>query len=125
MTSGRSGDVDSKGRKDQKLARFDLIPVKPLWMVAEIYGLGCSKYAERNWEKGYLWSRSYAACQRHLSQFWAGESYDPADGGHHLASAVFHILALLEFEETNLDGDDRARATTLVSEFQVKESNDS
>jgi len=107
---------NTPGRKEQKLARYDLIPVKPLWKVAEVYGIGCQKYAERNWEKGYPWSKSYSALQRHLQEFWGGESYDKETKQHHLASVVFHCLALMEYEETNTDLDDRSRAVELESE---------
>ncbi|MHA2642857.1 MAG: RNA-guided endonuclease TnpB family protein [bacterium JZ-2024 1] len=41
------------GEKSQKDARFDLIPPAALWALAEHYGMGILKYAERNWERGY------------------------------------------------------------------------
>lgn len=99
------------GTKGVKLARFDLIPAKPMWKVAEVYGLGSRKYADRNWENGYPWSLSYGALQRHLNQFWQGESIDP-DGQHHLASVVFHALALMEYENTHPGHDDRPKRVT-------------
>ena len=67
------------------------------------------KYAERNWEKGYDWSKSYAALQRHASQFWGGEDIDtdlPVPSPH-LAGVIFHALVLLEFSRTHPDYDDR------------------
>src|SRR5210317_809065 len=64
------------GRKGQKLARYDLIPTLPLEKLAEQYGRGAAKYDERNWERGYDWSLSYEAAQRHLNQFWSGEDWD-------------------------------------------------
>ncbi len=97
------------GEKGAKLARFDLLPTIPMWNVAEHYGRGSRKYADRNWEKGYAWSLSYAAMQRHLHQFWSGESIDEETGGHHLAAAVFHCLALMEFERTHPELDDRSK----------------
>ena len=64
------------GTKGQKLARFDLIPVGPLKAVAEQFGRGAAKYEERNWERGYPWSLSYAAAMRHLTACWNGEDWD-------------------------------------------------
>lgn len=93
--------------KGVKLARFDLIPVGPLTHLAELYGRGAAKYAERNWEGGYEWSKSYAAAMRHMTQFWAGEDYDSETGAPHLASAMFHMSAMLEFMETHPEFDDR------------------
>lgn len=94
------------GEKGTKPARFDLLPTRPLWLVAEVYGRGARKYAPRNWERGYEWSKSYAALQRHLNQFWAGEDLDE-DGLPHLAHAVFHCFAMLEWGQTHPEFDDR------------------
>jgi len=96
------------GAKGQKLARFDLVPVAPLEEVAKAFGRGTGKYAERNWEAGYAWGLSYAAAMRHMAAFWDGESFDTEMGSHHLAAAVFHLFALMEFELKGLGSDDRA-----------------
>lgn len=106
------------GEKGVKLARFDLIPARPMWQVAELFGKGSLKYAARNWERGYEWSKSYGALCRHLNLFWQGEDYDmhkpdcapdcvEHTESHHLAAAAFHALALLEFEQTHPEFDDR------------------
>lgn len=76
------------GQKGVKLARFELIPTGPLKAVAEHYGKGAEKYEDRNWERGYEWSKSYAALQRHLNAFWSGEDIDEETGSPHLAAAV-------------------------------------
>ena len=121
-----------KGVKDQ---RFDLIPIGPLTELAEHYGRGARKYAPHQWRKGYEWSKSYAAIQRHLTAFWEGEDYDtcPEDkhgcqfitnegepfvdltedtcynhtGSHHLACVAWHTFALMEFKNTFPEHDDR------------------
>ncbi len=98
----------SEGKKlDSGKLRMDLIPVRPLEMLAEVYTIGCKKYADRNWEKGIAWSRCYGALLRHLFKFWKGESIDREDGQHHLAAVVFYALALMEFEFTHKELDDR------------------
>lgn len=104
---------ETGGEKGSKLARFDLIPQGPLWQVAELYGKGAEKYAERNWERGYPWHLSFAAMQRHGSQFWSGENRDPETGCHPLAAVIFHAMGLMEFEETHPEFDDRPRQRTL------------
>lgn len=106
----RVTDPKTGGQKGQKLARFDLLPVGPLTQIAEVYGKGAQKYAERNWERGYDWSLSYAALQRHLTAFWGGEDFDPELGTNHLANAAFHVLALLEFGKTHPELDNRPKA---------------
>lgn len=98
------------GAKGQKQARFDLIPKGPLWEVAELYGKGAEKYAERNWELGYDWSLSFGALQRHAWLFWGGESYDQETGKHHMASVAFHAFALMEFGRTHAELDNRPAA---------------
>ncbi len=97
------------GQKGQKTARFDLIPAGPLWAVAELYGRGAAKYEDRNWEKGYDWSLSFAALQRHAWSFWAGQDTDPETGLPHMASVIFHAMALIEFATTHPGFDDRPK----------------
>ena len=96
------------GQKGQKLERFDLIPVGALLEVARVYGKGAEKYADRNWELGYAWSLSFAAMQRHAWAFWSGHSRDNETGVHHLASVIFHAMALMEFEGRSKGTDDRS-----------------
>lgn len=95
------------GEKGSKPARFDLLPWEELWEVAELYGAGAEKYAPRNWELGYDWSLSFASLHRHLALFWGGESYDEETKAHHLTSVIFHALALMQFEKTHPELDDR------------------
>jgi len=100
------------GQKGKKLARYDLIPVQPLWDVAELYGYGASKYQEaRNWERGYDWSLSYAALQRHANLFWSREDNDEETGLPHLAAVAFHALALMEYARTHPEFDNRPEAS--------------
>src|SRR5712691_8117614 len=66
-------DPQTGGAKGRKLARFSLIPSEFLWALAEHYGRGSEKYADRNWEKGYAWSLCVDALQRHLHQWLTGE----------------------------------------------------
>jgi hypothetical protein len=95
------------GEKGSKEARFDLIPVGPLTQVARLYGKGAAKYEDRNWERGYDWSLSYAAAMRHLTQFWGGEDIDEEMGLPHPVAVIFHMMAFLEFMETHPEFDNR------------------
>lgn len=104
-------DPETGGSKGQKLERYDLIPVAPLEELAKVYGAGSQKYEDRNWERGYPWSSSFAAARRHMDAFWDGESLDVQQQRHHLAAATFHLFALMEFELRGLGTDDRAHYT--------------
>lgn len=97
----------SQGRKDdgEKL-RYDLIPIGPLAEVAHVYTQGAKKYSDRNWEKGLQYSRVYGALLRHIFAWWGGEQRHEASM-HHLASAAWAALALLEYERTHPELDDR------------------
>lgn len=95
------------GEKGTKPERYDLIPIGALAQIAQLYGRGAEKYAAHNWRKGYEWSKSYAALQRHATQFWNGEDHDPEMELPHMASVAFHALALLTFMEEQRDFDDR------------------
>jgi hypothetical protein len=95
------------GEKGTKPERYDLIPIGALSQVAKLYGRGAQKYAAHNWRKGYEWSKSYAALQRHATQFWNGEDNDAEMDLPHMASVAFHALALLTFMEEQPAFDDR------------------
>lgn len=95
------------GQKGSKLARFDLIPAGPLWDLAEHYGRGSRKYADRNWEKGVNWSLSFAALMRHAWAFWNGEDHDEETGSKHMIAVAWHAFALAEFMDTHPLLDDR------------------
>lgn len=113
-TETRVVNETTGGEKGSKLARFDLLPTAPLKAIAEHFGRGAAKYEDRNWERGYDWSLSYAAMQRHLNAWWGGEDLDPELGSSHLAAVAFHVLALLEFEVTHPELDDRAASQATV-----------
>ena len=97
------------GEKGSKPEAFAYMPVEPQRAVARVYGYGAKKYAPRNWEQGYDWSLSYSALQRHITSFWGGEDFDPETGEPHLAHAVFHCFALMEWMRTHPELDDRAK----------------
>jgi Domain of unknown function (DUF5664) len=99
-------DPKTGGEKGSKLARFDLIPPAAMWALAEVYGAGCKKYSDRNWEKGYAWGLSIAALERHLNLWKQGESIDKETGCHHLMQVVWHAVALFIFELKKLGTDD-------------------
>ncbi len=98
----------TEGRKDDtgKL-RFDLLPVEPLRKLVDVYTRGAVKYEDRNWEEGIIWGRIFAALQRHAWAWWKGEQLDGEDGQHHLASVAWCAFALMEYEMTHPELDDR------------------
>lgn len=103
-------DPSTGGEKGTKVARFDLIPPDSLWDEAEHFGKGAQKYEDRNWERGYRWSLSYAACQRHLNAFWSGEDIDKETGSCHLIAALWHCRAMHTFWKRGLGTDDRSKS---------------
>lgn len=103
-------DPATGGRKETKLARFDLLPPDILWELAEHYGKGSIKYGERNMEKGYPWSKTYAACHRHLNAFWRGEDVDAETGSLHLIAAAWHCFTMAWFLRHGAGTDDRPSA---------------
>lgn len=95
------------GEKGSKLARFDLIPARAHWELAEHYGKGSKKYEDRNWEKGYDWSLSIAAAERHLNLFKQGEDRDEETDSKHVIAVAWHMLALAYFMDVHPDLDSR------------------
>lgn len=100
-------DPKTGGEKGRKPERYDLLPYEALDEVARVYGMGAEKYEDWNWAKGYAWSLSLGALQRHVAAFAQGEDADPESGYSHLAHAAFHCLALITFQQHDLGTDDR------------------
>lgn len=107
------------GQKGKKLASMSALDPNSLMVVAEIAGFGAEKYDKLNFMKGYDWSLSYDALQRHLHQFWSGEDRDEESGMLHLGHAAWHCLAMISFIERGLGTDDRYTSTDLF-ELQTK-----
>ncbi len=98
------------GEKGSKPQRMDLVPMRSVMDVSEVYGFGAAKYADWNWRRGYEWSLSIAALQRHLSAWQEGQDTDDESGLSHLAHAGFHVLTLLTFTRDHPELDDRYKA---------------
>ena len=98
---------DSGATKQVKEARYDMIPADALRILAEHYGKGAEKYPPfdsgdglgilDNYRRGYHWSLSFAAMQRHSWQFWNGEDIDPETGSPHLIAAAWHCLTMVHW----------------------------
>jgi len=102
------------GVKGTKLERHDLIPPEALQALAEHYGKNggngtVGKYQSNNWRKGFEWSKSYAALQRHALAWLSGEDIDGPSGSHHMTAVAWHAMALLQWsmEEDKAVFDDR------------------
>ena len=100
-------DPKTGGMKGRKLAELGALDPLALLQVAQVAGYGGRKYERLNYMKGYAWSLSFDAMQRHLLHFWAGEDIDEESGLPHLAHAAWHCLALLAFAGNQLGTDDR------------------
>lgn len=100
-------DETTGGMKGQKNVRLHAIPVEALWELGKAYAYGEDKYADYNFRKGYKWSLSYDAMQRHQWLFWNRQDYDQESGIHHLAHSLWHNLTLLFFALTGRGTDDR------------------
>lgn len=100
---------ETGGAKGQKSLRYDLIPSEALEEVARVYGHGVKKYDANNWRKGYPYSLSAAALERHYHAWKMGEQMD-AEGFFHLAAVIFHANTLIfrdkfqpQFDDVHVD----------------------
>ena len=98
---------ETGGQKGKKRAQLGALDPRALRVVAEVAGYGTEKYARYNYLKGYDWSLSFDALERHLLAFWAGEDNDPESGLPHLGHAAWHCLAMLAFQQRGVGTDDR------------------
>jgi len=100
-------DPVTGAEKGSKLERHDLLPIRAIQELAKHYGVGAIKYDKHNWRRGYAWSLSYAALQRHANAFWDGEDIDAETGSKHIIAVAWHALALAVFMEEHPEKDDR------------------
>lgn len=100
-------DPETGGMKGQKLPQHGAIEPLALLEVAKVAGYGTMKYDRYNYLKGFKWSLSYDALQRHLHLFWSGQDKDEESGLYHLAHACWHCLALISYSLYHLGTDDR------------------
>lgn len=100
-------DPDTGGMKGTKQAQLGAIDPRALLELAKVAGYGGAKYERLNYLRGYPWSLSFDAMQRHALAFWAGEDNDPESGLPHMAHVAWHALAMLAFTQREVGTDDR------------------
>lgn len=112
-------------KHDQDKVRMDLVPWDVVFEIAKILTFGARKYADRNWEKGFHWSRVYGALQRHLIMWFQGQDKDTETGRSHLAHAGCCLFFLLAFVLRGVGTDDRPKLTEEqlkeMSTYKIKE----
>jgi len=115
--------TENKGsatKYDQGKLRYDLIPIYPLKILAEVYTMGCLKYDDDNWRKGFGWRRLSGAFLRHFFAWLMGEDYNVEkfvgkDGKeyifriHHLGHCMWYLFTWLEFTIIHPELDDRIK----------------
>lgn len=100
-------DPQTGGEKGQKDVRLHAAPWEALSELGRVFAYGEQKYDDYNFRKGYRWSLSFDAMQRHAWAFWSGEDRDGESGLHHLAHAAWHCLVLTFYSLTGRGTDDR------------------
>lgn len=101
------------GQKGVKSQAYDKLPPIGLRELAVLYGVGARKYNRQNWSRGYEFSKSFAALQRHISLFWAGEDYDLELNSIHLSNAAWHCVTLYTLSYMHPEFDDRISSAGL------------
>jgi hypothetical protein len=88
--------------------RYDLVPAFAQQEYVKVLTAGSLKYAERNWEKGMLWSNVIASLKRHLAAIELGEDYDKETGLLHSSHIMCNAAFLTEYYKIFPQGDDRS-----------------
>lgn len=96
-------------KNDKGKVKMGLLPPLALKRIAEVFTHGSFKYSDWNWQKGFNYSRLYDACQRHLNDWYMGNSKDLETNKSHLAHAACCLMMLIETEELRKDLDDRPK----------------
>ena len=79
--------------------RYDLISIPALKRIALLMERGAVKYWERNRQLWQPTDRFYASALRHLFQY---AEWDVSED--HLAAVCFNVMAIIHFQEENIDG---------------------
>ena len=108
--------AETGGQKGRKAEQFSAMPWDALAQLAAHYGKGAEKYAAHNYRRGYPWSWSFDAMQRHAAAFWMGEDLDAETGTKHVLAIAFHALALAVFMDDHPALDDRPHVTLVAAE---------
>ncbi len=124
-----SGVSDTGGglKYDGGKLRFDLIPPYALEKLAFVYTIGAAKYGDNNWLRGIDRGRIVAAMLRHINRWQKGETVDPDDGQHPLASVAWCAFALMEYERLGLglspaeEDQDKARELEKLASVEEME----
>lgn len=74
--------------------RFDLVSPFSEERIAKWFEAGAKKYAERNWEKGIMFSRYLDSAKRHINKFQQGD-----DSEDHLAAACWNLMCIMHHQE--------------------------
>jgi len=80
---------------DVKKSRMDLLDPDTLMLMADVMGFGAEKYGDHNWRNGIDHSRLYSAAQRHLNQYWNGETFDEESDLNHLSHAMCNLMMMI------------------------------
>ena len=98
--SGKREEFSTGSRRDTQdgKPRYSLIPPKGLYRLAMLYVRGAEKYDDHNWVKGQPTSRILDSLMRHVEAYRLGEKTED-----HLAAIAWNAMALMQFENTELD----------------------
>lgn len=100
-------DPTTGGMKGAKDIEVHALPWQSLAEIGRVFNFGSRKYADYNFRKGYKWSLSFDALQRHVWLFWNREDRDGESGLHHMAHAAWHAIILCFYSLTGVGTDDR------------------
>jgi len=99
------------------MANLDCVPRVELAGVAAVLAFGATKYADRNWEKGQMYSTGFASACRHAEALHRGERIDPESGLAHESHFWCNVLFLVVFARRNrTDLDDRPAPVPAVAD---------
>lgn len=97
------GTIDGAGYKcamdDPRKPPLSLVTRTFIWAVAQVLGVGASKYSRGNWARGMSYSQTIDGVLRHVTAWMSGETYDPETGLNHLAHAACGLMFIVTFQE--------------------------
>lgn len=102
---------------DEGKPAMDLLVPKFLLGLGDVMAHGAKKYGRNNWRQGIDTNRLYAAAQRHMNQYHAGEVLDKDSGLNHLLHAAANMMMEYWYDCKPDREKDREKIDDLVREI--------
>lgn len=89
------------------------VAIVAFFILVSVVTFGSVKYGDNDWKNGLKYSRLYAACLRHLLDWFNGENFDKESGLNHLDHAMCNLAFLKYYQTRECEGIENGAIATV------------